>query len=58
MGVIILTTASQIDAPQSGVAVGAVDGGNPPDIGVQSPELNSTKRSLDERTSASGHASY
>jgi hypothetical protein len=37
---------------------GPLDGSNPPDIGVQSPELNGTKRVVDERTSPLGHGSY
>jgi hypothetical protein len=37
---------------------GALDGSNPSAIGVQCPELNGTKRPLDERTSPLGRRSH
>ncbi len=43
MGVRILTVGSRNRAPQSGAACRALDGSNPPAIGVQCPELNRTK---------------
>jgi hypothetical protein len=58
MGVRIQTIEAQEGALQSDAAGTALDGSNPSAIGVRSPELNGTKRSLDERTSPLGRQSH
>lgn len=58
MGVVILTAEVKTALCNLVLRAGPLDGPNPPDIGVQCPELNGTKQGLDERTSPSGLRSY
>ena len=54
MGVRIRTNGHQNALCNPVLRAQTLDGRNPSAIGVQSPELNSTKRPVDERTSPSG----